>query len=51
MILINFGKWDTSVNNRSTWGVVKKKIYFKKYMWTPFVIIKFQILKEEQESN
>jgi len=49
MILINFGKWHTSVNNRSTWGIVKKRIYFKKYRWTPFVRIKFQIFKQEEE--
>jgi hypothetical protein len=49
MIFINFDKWHTSVNNRSTWGIVKKRIYFKKYMWTPFVRMKFQILKQEEQ--
>jgi len=49
MILINFGKWHTSVNNRSTWGIVKKRIYFKKYRWTPFVRIKFQTLKQQEQ--
>jgi hypothetical protein len=48
IITLNFQNWSVYVNNRSTWGIAKHRIYLKGYIWTPFVKTKFQTFKEEK---
>lgn len=43
-ITLNFGKW----NNGARGGRLRRiyqRVWFKKYKWTPFVIVKWRLLK------
>jgi hypothetical protein len=44
-IILNFEKWADAGYNFKKFGIHLKRIYRKKYIWTPFVLIGLHKIK------
>jgi hypothetical protein len=48
LLILNFDRWSYGASNSRTESKIYERIYFRKYIWTPFVWLEFKKINKKK---